>query len=109
MNSRSCPGWARVHGSRSPGGNKVLMFDLRTSLITEASQVGEARRAVVALAERLGFDRTDAGRVGVVVTEAANNLAKHARDGAIVFGAIEGEGCVGVEVLAIDRGPGMAD
>jgi anti-sigma regulatory factor (Ser/Thr protein kinase) len=75
--------------------------------VTEASQVGDARRAAAALAEELGLPETEAGRVALVVTEAASNLVKHARDGLLLLRALEGP--PGVEVLALDRGPGMAD
>jgi len=77
--------------------------------VSDASQVGEVRRAASALAARLGFGATLAGRVCLVATEAANNLVKHARDGVILMGSIEGAGEAGVEILALDRGPGMAD
>src|SRR5687768_10037593 len=77
--------------------------------VTEPSQVGEARRAAAALAGRLGFDDRDAGKVALVVTEAATNLVKHARDGAVLLRPLDDAGAVGIEVLALDRGPGMAD
>jgi hypothetical protein len=45
-----------------------------------------------------------------VATEAATNLAKHATGGQVVLRSLapEDAGC-GVEVLALDRGPGIAD
>jgi anti-sigma regulatory factor (Ser/Thr protein kinase) len=85
---------------------------LQTSVaisVTDSSQVGEARRAAAALAGRLGFDETRGGQVAIVATEAAANLVKHARDGVLLLRALEEGGCAGVEVLALDRGPGMAD
>jgi anti-sigma regulatory factor (Ser/Thr protein kinase) len=77
--------------------------------VLEASQVGEVRRAVTALARRLGFGETEAGKVALVATEAADNLVKHARDGQVVWRAVESGPAVGIELLALDRGPGMAD
>ncbi len=77
--------------------------------VNEASQVGEARRAAVGMADRLGFDEEGQGRVGVVTTEAATNLFKHAREGVVLLRALECGRSLGVEVLALDRGPGMAD
>jgi anti-sigma regulatory factor (Ser/Thr protein kinase) len=77
--------------------------------ITEQSQIGEARRAALALADRLRFQETERGKVGIVVTEMANNLVCHARDGAILLRAIERESALGIEIMALDRGPGMAD
>jgi anti-sigma regulatory factor (Ser/Thr protein kinase) len=90
-------------GSDSRAGEDVAVA------VTEASQVGEARRAAAALVGQLGFDATEAGKVALVVTEAANNLAKHATGGELLLGAVEREGVTGIQVLALDRGPGMAD
>lgn len=77
--------------------------------ISDASAVGDARREAALLCEQLDFDTTDAGKVGIIVTEAAKNLIKHAREGAIIIRRLTDEACAGIEVLAIDRGPGMAD
>src|SRR5271155_4019799 len=77
--------------------------------VTEASQVGEARRAVTALASRLGFNETESGKVALVVTEVANNLVKHARDGVLLLRPLEREQTSGIEILALDKGPGMTD
>jgi anti-sigma regulatory factor (Ser/Thr protein kinase) len=77
--------------------------------IEEATQAGEARRAAATLAAGLGFSETDAGRVAIVVTEAAGNLAKHAREGVLVLQSLSHDHVRGIEVLAIDRGPGMSD
>jgi anti-sigma regulatory factor (Ser/Thr protein kinase) len=73
--------------------------------VADESQVGEARRAVASLCERLGLGDHAAGTAALVTTEAATNLVKHARGGEILVRAVDG----GVEVIAIDRGPGIAD
>ncbi|GAC1471395.1 MAG: anti-sigma regulatory factor [Isosphaeraceae bacterium] len=75
----------------------------------DASRSGEARRGASAMAERLGFDETGRGKVAIVASEAATNLVKHAQGGVIVIQGLE-EGTIGgVEILALDRGPGMVD
>ena len=76
--------------------------------VSESSQVGEARRAATELARRLGFDETEGGKVALVVTEAATNLVKHAGGGELCFVALKRRGICGLEVLALDRGPGMS-
>jgi anti-sigma regulatory factor (Ser/Thr protein kinase) len=83
------------------------MVDGQTTLVPVAdeSQVGEARRAMAALGQRAGLDATAAGNAALVTTEAATNLVKHAGGGEILLRAIED----GVEVIALDRGPGLAD
>jgi len=77
--------------------------------IVESSQTGEARRVALALAGRLGFNEVERGKVGIVVTELANNLVQHAGGGVILLRAIEQYPTLGIEVLALDQGRGMLD
>jgi anti-sigma regulatory factor (Ser/Thr protein kinase) len=73
--------------------------------VRDEPAVAEARRRAVAAAARLGFDELHGGRVAIVATELASNLVKHGTDGRLLVDASE----CGVELLALDRGPGMAD
>jgi hypothetical protein len=79
---------------------------------TTSSQVAEARRAAWRWRAALGFDETAPARSPSWSPRPATNLVKHAgaaaarcsrhplrRDG----------GAAGIEILAIDRGPGMAN
>ncbi len=84
--------------------NTTLAFPVR-----DPSQVAEVRRAAARLAERLGFGETPAGRVALVVTELATNLAKHAEEGEILLRAIRQFRPSGIEIVAVDRGPGIPD
>ena len=77
--------------------------------VTEASQVAEVRRQVVSLASKLGFNQTDVGKAAIVATEAATNLAKHAVQGEVVIRLLEDQDRSGIEILALDRGPGMVN
>lgn len=77
--------------------------------IVESSQAGEARRIALALASRLGFNETERGKVGLVVTEAANNLVRHARDGELVIQPLTRNEIEGIEILALDKGPGISN
>jgi anti-sigma regulatory factor (Ser/Thr protein kinase) len=77
--------------------------------VAESSRVGEARRAAMALARELSFADTEVAEVGIVVTEAATNLVKHARGGILLIRALEHGRHRGVEVLAVDQGKGIAD
>ncbi|HYO51541.1 ATP-binding SpoIIE family protein phosphatase [Archangium sp.] len=77
--------------------------------VTESSQAGHARRTAAALAARLGFNEEDQGKVALVVSEAAKNLVAHAREGLILLRALHQGSQVGLEMLALDKGPGMAD
>lgn len=75
--------------------------------IADLSFVGEARRHVVRLAADLGWPEHDSARAALVATELATNLAKHAREGQLLVAARVGLG--DLELIAVDRGPGMAD
>jgi anti-sigma regulatory factor (Ser/Thr protein kinase) len=77
--------------------------------VGDTSQIAEARRRVTELAEQLGFSAADAGRAALVTTELASNLVKHANGGEILAGAYEEPGGRGIEVIALDKGPGIAD
>jgi len=77
--------------------------------IEDASQVGEARRAANALAARLGAGETERGTLALVVTEAATNLVRHADGGGtLLLQPLDRAGQPWVDVLALDRGPGMS-
>ena len=77
--------------------------------IDDRTQVGEARRAAVEMAEALGLGDTQAGKVALAVTEAATNIVKHAGTGKIVLGPLVRAATVGLEILALDRGPGISN
>lgn len=77
--------------------------------ILESSQAGEARRLALTLAAKLGFNDTERGKVGIVVTEAANNLVRHAREGLLVLQPISNHEHWGIEILSLDKGPGIAN
>lgn len=77
--------------------------------VTESSQAGHARRTASALAARLGFSEEVQGKVALVASEAAKNLVAHAREGLFLLRALDAGRHVGVEILALDKGRGMAD
>jgi anti-sigma regulatory factor (Ser/Thr protein kinase) len=77
--------------------------------VTESSQAGHARRTAAALASKLGFNEEAQGKVALVASEAAKNLVAHAREGQLLLRALHAGSHVGVELLALDKGPGMAD
>lgn len=77
--------------------------------VQEPSQVGEARRAAVQMADRLGFDAVHSGRLALVVTELGTNLVRHAVQGQLLMASHEAAAGESIEVLSLDSGPGMAD
>lgn len=77
--------------------------------MSEESAVGAARRSAARLAAEAGLPETEAGRVGIVVTELARNIVRHAGEGRLLLQTWSLGGAHGVEVIAVDSGPGMAD
>jgi anti-sigma regulatory factor (Ser/Thr protein kinase) len=77
--------------------------------IVHASDIAAARRAGQKLALELGFSDTRAGQLALIVTEAGTNLLKHAGEGVLYLNVAQAEGVPGVDVLAVDKGPGIAD
>ena len=75
--------------------------------VADASGVSAARRCAAALTRGAGFGETEAGRVAIVVTEAATNLVKHGAGGEILLQAVSTASVAGLEMLALDRGRGI--
>src|SRR5277367_3994284 len=76
--------------------------------VRDPTDVAHARRRIGGLTAQLGYDETNAGRVAIVVTELAQNLVRHGGGGEILAGADQ-QREAGIEIMALDRGPGIAD
>lgn len=78
--------------------------------LSDGSQASAIRIRATELAANAGFDDTDAHRVGLVATELATNLVKHTTGGSEIMMRLVGTGPEAeVELLSLDRGPGIAD
>jgi len=77
--------------------------------VAERSRVAEARRLASMAAAQQGLCERDIGRVAIVATELATNLVKHAGGGEIAIGPFDDREGTGLEILALDKGPGIAD
>ena len=81
--------------------------------VREASQVSDARRKALALALALGLADETKANLALVLSEAASNLVKHAREGVCLLrGLARPDGASaerGIELLFLDRGPGMGN
>lgn len=85
-------------------GDEGMWFRIESGIAASA-----ARRAADRLAAqvRLGAERTAA--LAIVAAELTSNLVKHADDGTMLLRPVRADDRAGVELLAIDAGPGMAD
>jgi anti-sigma regulatory factor (Ser/Thr protein kinase) len=77
--------------------------------VVEQTDAAEARRVALRLAAELGFDETAQGKLALVVTEIGTNLVKHAGGGRVLLSPVYNAEYEGLDVLGLDRGPGMAN
>jgi anti-sigma regulatory factor (Ser/Thr protein kinase) len=86
----------------------IMVSHLRLP-VTEQSQVGHARREAAKVARTLNLGSDRIAELEIVVTEGATNLLRHANGGEILVRGLESMGVLGVEILVLDRGAGMAN
>jgi anti-sigma regulatory factor (Ser/Thr protein kinase) len=79
------------------------------TVIADPSQVGEARRRAGDLARTAGMAEARVGQFALAVTELATNIIKHGGGGQMLMGCFADAGGSGIECVALDNGPGMAD
>jgi anti-sigma regulatory factor (Ser/Thr protein kinase) len=85
--------------------------------IGDPSSVSFARRGISELAHAVGFDEAMVGKLAIIATECATNQLKHAQRGELlvrpivrpVTAASALPSSYGIELLAIDSGPGIRD
>ncbi|WP_107469709.1 ATP-binding SpoIIE family protein phosphatase [Streptomyces mangrovisoli] len=68
-----------------------------------------ARGAAAALGRRIGLGEQRSSQLVLAVAELAGNIAKHAVDGSLLLRVVRNHATAGVEVLAVDGGPGIVD
>ncbi|MCF0073006.1 ATP-binding protein/SpoIIE family protein phosphatase [Dyadobacter sp. CY261] len=83
---------------------KQVGFDLK-----DRSFIPIVKREAFRLGQRAGLVPKQLAELDIVLTEIATNLLKHAGGGEIILRMIDDAGPSGIEILSIDRGPGMAD
>ena len=84
--------------------------DSRWIRVEDVSAVAACRSAGQALLTRHGFPAARAAEVALAVTEAASNLYKHARQGAMLLRAVQAHAQQPMlELITIDSGPGFRD
>ena len=75
--------------------------------IDDPTQVAEARYAADHLSRLLPFDDAARSNLAIVVSEAAQNILRHASRGEIFLRIVDQNGVGGIELLALDKGPGI--
>lgn len=87
------------------------MFDTMCIPVAREADIAEARRVALLMAADLGLKRTAAYYVATAVSELATNMLYYAGKGEMQLSVIlrQGQGQAGIEVIAQDQGPGIAD
>jgi anti-sigma regulatory factor (Ser/Thr protein kinase) len=76
-------------------------------LIQDSSEVGQARRAIDALARKIGLPTRASESAQNAATELATNVLLHGKGGYLLLRPLDNPR--GLELIAVDRGNGMAD
>lgn len=77
--------------------------------VEAAGTASAVRRAAERLAVQLAMPEKRVAELAIVAAEAAGNLVKHAEQGTILVRAVRTVEQAGVELIAVDSGPGMMD
>ena len=77
--------------------------------VKSAADIVVARQKGRALAIQLGFNGSDPTVIAAAISEVARNIVNHAIQGEIVLSAVHKTGKPGIQVVARDQGPGIAD
>lgn len=78
-------------------------------VVSDASQVGEARRAAMSASAELEFSSTQQGRAAIIAAELTSNLTKHSSGGELIIQELQCGEHRGLELIAVDDGPGFED
>lgn len=78
--------------------------------INSPNDILAARQRGRVLARQIGFSSpTDLTLIATAVSELARNIVLYAKQGEVVFDAIENNGKCGIAIVAQDEGPGIAN
>ena len=79
--------------------------------IAISSEMGIARAILETrrISGELGFAAAEQSRVATAASELARNILKYAGTGHLTIASLQRDGRVGIEIVAADRGPGIAN
>ena len=77
--------------------------------IQNAADVVAARHQGCALASQAGFSHSHLMIIATAISEVASNIVEYAKEGEVIITLISDASKTGVEIVASDGGPGIAD
>jgi serine/threonine-protein kinase RsbT len=82
--------------------------EIRVAIRTD-SDVVTARQEARSMGAGIGFSSTDLTLLATAISEVARNITTYAGEGEVILRVRDEGGRKGIEVLAVDEGPGIAD
>ncbi|MEC2128678.1 anti-sigma regulatory factor [Brevibacillus centrosporus] len=80
-----------------------------TIKIDSVADIVAARQVGRNMSRQLGFGTIMQSRMATTISELARNIFLYAGEGTITITPIEREGAIGLQITALDAGPGIAD
>jgi serine/threonine-protein kinase RsbT len=77
--------------------------------ISGADDIIAARQQGRALAAQIGFSGSEGTLIAAAIAEVARNIVEYAERGEVVFDCLDNGKRRGLQIVAQDRGPGIAD
>ena len=77
--------------------------------IQNSADIVAARQQGRALASIAGFSHSNLTIIATAISEVARNIVEYAKEGEVVISLIDDASKKGVEIVASDQGPGIAD
>jgi serine/threonine-protein kinase RsbT len=87
----------------------ITVSDDMSIAIANEADIVTARQRGRELAATLGFSRTDQTMIALAISEIARNIVSYAQRGRVMLRRVDEGNRRGVEVVAEDQGPGIAD
>ena len=97
-----------VGGTRSDARTQAILVR-QDSPIKSAADIVVARQKGRALAVQMGFSGSDPTVIAAAISEVARNIVNHAVQGEVILSGIHESSRLGIQVVARDEGPGIAD
>jgi len=77
--------------------------------VTDRSYLALIKKDIHSIALQLDFSAQKIAEIDIVVAELTSNLLKYGSEGQLLVKIIEQPQCAGIELISIDKGPGMSD
>ena len=77
--------------------------------INDEYDIVTARSQGKSTASSIGFGLVDQTRISTAISELARNILRYADSGVVYIREVAAEGKTGIEIVAEDHGPGIAD